>query len=140
MRWIRGGGDVDGSNYICSREGNNNVDNNIVIKSIEKDFSNTCSRRGTQDDYVPANNPKSRKTQPIGMSSSQPVGSMNVRWLKNPLFPRAVPLFQHLSSFTREFDIARNGMVEGCLISNQSTLLPLIGIIVKEWSYFLIIF
>ena len=74
------------------------------------------------------------------MSSSQPVGSMNVRLLKNLFFPIAVPLFQHLSSSTREVDIARNGMVEGCFISNQSTLLPLIGIIVKEWSYFLIIF
>ena len=73
MRRIRGGGDVGGSNYICSCEGKNNVDNNIVIKTIEKDFSNTCSLRSTQDDYVPANNPKSRnilETQPIGMNSS----------------------------------------------------------------------
>ena len=58
---------------------------------------------------------------------------MNVRWLNDPLFLRVVLLFQHVSSFTMEVDIARNGMVEACLLSNQSTFLPLIGIIVKGW-------
>ena len=135
LRRVGGGGGVGGSNNNCSREGDNNVDKNIVIKTTERDSRNICSLRSAQDGYVLANNPKSQNTLgvlSIGMSSSQPVCSMNVRWIQDPLFPRAVPLFQHLSSFTRNVDIARNGMVEGCLLSNQSTLLTLIGIIVKE--------
>ena len=36
-----------------------------------------------------------------------------IRWIDNPSFPRAVPLFQHLSSITKEDEIARNDLVEG---------------------------
>ena len=68
----------------------------------------------------------------IVIETAEPLCAMNIRWIQDPLFPREVPLFQHLSSFTKNVDIARNGMVEGCLLLNQSTLLPLVGIIVKE--------
>ena len=83
----------------------NNVVNDIVIKG---DIS-------TKDKVVPT------------------VGAVTARWIPNPLFPRLVPLFQHLSSFTRKADIASNGMVEGRLLANDSSIKPLIGIIVKEW-------
>ena len=39
------GGGFGDSNYICSREGDNNFDNNIVIKTTERDSSNMCSLR-----------------------------------------------------------------------------------------------
>ena len=55
-------------------------------------------------------------------------------WLINPLFPRSVPLFQHLSSFTKEENITRNGLVEDHLLNNKDTILPLIGIVALEWS------
>ena len=136
MRRVGGGGSADGSNYIYGREDDNNVGNNIVIKTAERGYSSICSPGSKKNDSVSATNLKSRNI--IGTSSiktrlSQAVVSVNARWIHNPLFPRIVPLFQHLSSFTREVDISRNGMVEGCLLSNESTLLPLIGIIVKEW-------
>ena len=50
---------------------------------------------------------------------SQPVCLVTTRWSHDPLFPRAVHLFQHLSSFTRNVDIARNGMVEGRFLAND---------------------
>ena len=56
-----------------------------------------------------------------------------IRWIDNPSFPRAVPLFQHLSSITKEDDIARNGVVGGYLLQNNDITLPLIGILVLEW-------
>ena len=56
------------------------------------------------------------------------------RWVFDPLFPRAVPLFQHLSSVTKEDGIARNGLVEGQLLQNKDAILPLIGIVALEWS------
>ena len=56
-----------------------------------------------------------------------------IRWIDNPSFPRAVPLFQHLSSITKEDDIARNGVVGGYLLQNNDITLPLIGILALEW-------
>ena len=136
MRRVGGGGSADGSNYICGREDDNNFGNNIVIKTAERGSSSICSPGSKKNGSISATNLKSRNI--IGTSSirtrlSQPVVSVNARWIHNPLFPRTVPLFQHLSSFIREVDIYWNSMVEGCLLSNESTLLPLIGIIVKEW-------
>ena len=135
MRRVWEGGGVDGSNYFCSCEGDNSVDNNIVIKTAEKGCRSICSPVFKNNDSFSATNLKSRSiivTSPIRPSLSQPVVSVNARWMHNPFFPRTVPLFQHISSFTKGIDIARNGMVEGCLLPNKSTLLPLIGIIVKE--------
>ena len=60
------------------------------------------------------------------------------RWVLDPLFPRAVPLFQHLSSITKEDGIARNGLVEGHLLQNEKVILPLIGIVALEWSDWLL--
>ena len=57
-----------------------------------------------------------------------------IRCIDDPSFPRAVPLFQHLSSITKEDEIARNGLVEGHLLQNKEVILPLIGIVDLEWS------
>ena len=56
------------------------------------------------------------------------------RWFQDPLFPRVILLFKHLSSFTRESNIARNGIVEGYLLNIKTQPLPLIGSITQEWS------
>ena len=42
---VGGGGGVDGSNNNCSREGDNNVDKNIVIETTERNSRNICSLR-----------------------------------------------------------------------------------------------
>ena len=54
-------------------------------------------------------------------------------WLANPLFPRLVPLLQHISSFTKEDDIARNGLVKDHLLDNNDVALPLVDIVTLEW-------
>ena len=64
-------------------------------------------------------------------TSLLPVDSFHFQWIHNSLLPQQVPLFQHLSSFTREVDISRNSMVESCLLNNKTILLPLICIIIK---------
>ena len=61
-----------------------------------------------------------------------PVVLSHSRWIHNSLLPQQVPLFQHHFSFTKEVDIPRNSMVEGCLLKNKTTLLPLTGIIVNN--------
>ena len=78
----------------------------------------------------------SRIGLPVSLVASEdsPWKQHSPRWLINPLFPRSVPLFQYLSSFTKETEIARNGLVEGHLINNKDTILPLIGIVALEWS------
>ena len=73
LRRVGGGGGVGGSNNNCSREGDNNVVKNIVIKTAERDSRNMCSLRRAQDGYILANDPKSQNTLgalSIGMSSS----------------------------------------------------------------------
>ena len=59
------------------------------------------------------------------------------RWIIDPLFPRQIPLFQYLSSITKDDDIARNGLVEGHLLEDNVATLPLIGIVALEWSNWL---
>ena len=59
---------------------------------------------------------------------------LSPRWIFNPLFSRSVFLFQHLSSFIQEADIARIVLEDGYLISNNNLVLHLVGIIVLEWS------
>ena len=51
---------------------------------------------------------------------------------QDPLFPWRSSTFPTLVFFHEERRYCKNGMVEGCLLLNQSTLLPLVGIIVKE--------
>ena len=53
----------------------------------------------------------------VSQSSGSGEGPL-IRWIVNPSFPRAVPLFQHLFSITKEDEIARNGLVEGHLLQN----------------------
>ena len=103
-------GSTGGFNKICNRGGDNNVSNKIAIKMVGTALINLCSPALETDLTT----------------------SVNARWISNLLFPRKIPRFKHLSSFTRKTDIARKGMVEGCLVDNKSTLLPVIGIIVME--------
>ena len=46
-------------------------------------------------------------------------------------------MFRNLSSFTKEVDITRNGLVEGYLLNNKDTLLPIISVVVLEWNNYL---
>ena len=101
---VSSGGYPGGSNKISSRGGNNNISNKIVTKVAGTASIDLCS----------------------------PVLETDLAAPFNPLFPRALPRFKHLSSFTRIVDIAQNEMIEGCLADNKSTPLPVIGIIVKE--------
>ena len=61
-----------------------------------------------------------------------PLNPSSPHWLVNLLLPRSVPLFQYLSSFTQETDIARNYLVQGYLINNEASILPLVGVIASE--------
>ena len=81
------------------------------------------------------------KTEVISQLTSH---SAFPRWIHDPLFPEvgstkfsgfplAVSLFKHLSSFTSDSTIARNGIVEGKLLPPRAQLSPLIGIITQEW-------
>ena len=85
--------------------------------------------------------PSAIKSESLYLPSSY---SAFPRWIHDPLFPevgstkfsgfpRAVPLFKHLSSFTSDSTIARNGIVEGKLLPPTAHLSPLIGIITQEW-------
>ena len=69
----------------------------------------------------------------VNQSSGSGEGSL-IRWIDNPSFPRAVPLFRYISSTTKEDEIAPNGLVKGHLLQNKEVILPLIGIVVLEWS------
>ena len=77
-------------------------------------------------------------TNNVNQSSVSSGNSLRIQpsphWLVNPLFPRLVPLLQHISSFTKEDDIDRNGLVEGHLLDNNDAFLPLIGIVALECS------
>ena len=86
------------------------------------DDYNKLDTKLQEDGVISMNNiaPSRRKKKLLSLPDSR---SVFPRWLHDPFFPgvnsgkftgfpRAIPLFKHLFSFTSELDIARNGIVE----------------------------
>ena len=61
-----------------------------------------------------------------------PLNPYSHRLFIDPFLPRSVPLFRHLFSFAHEADVARNSLLQGYLINNEASTLPLVGIIALE--------